>query len=200
MPKEKKYTEKDLITLARTHGWKGSGSEDDPIVVEPSEIFPNHFKIKESSLYIIFSRFTISYITFDNCQNITIEKGSFDNITFTKCHDMKLVKCLITFVLFVHSHYCVVDDCYIKRIQNVNSRAFTFQNNKLPAKFLKKPHKRFSTFFYFLIVMVPIIVYLNIVLIFLTPPIYLAVVWFVLPILDITYILLTVSKCSSGKI
>jgi hypothetical protein len=69
---------------------KGEGTEQNPIIIEPTLDLPQDFDVRNNHLYINIINCKCHYISINNCKNITIEDCTFDSLIIDKVKILKL--------------------------------------------------------------------------------------------------------------
>ncbi|MFX1488508.1 MAG: hypothetical protein ACFFBI_05130 [Promethearchaeota archaeon] len=103
---------------------KGKGTEEDPVIIEPSEDLPKSFKIKNSNLFIIVRDCTLRALNFDSCKNVKLENCEFIQSTLVKCSNFRIINLTYTKKLKLNfSNDIIIEDCNIKRLDIYRSNS-----------------------------------------------------------------------------
>ncbi len=89
---------------------KGSGSKEDPLVIDSFLRLPTDFDIMESDLYILIKDCTLKYVNLLYSKNITIENTTFEILNLCYCSYIKIQKIRCDSVLFIVCHNCSFED------------------------------------------------------------------------------------------
>jgi len=137
---------------------KGDGTEENPIILEPSKKIPRDFSLQGTKYYLILRGFVSRYIFLEQCQNIVIEGTELNRLRMVKCskiviknltcyHRLTLFRCEDVTVensfigrlrLFQSSDTSIVNN-FIIRLMDIGSK-----NNKLELNDVGKVQKNFS--------------------------------------------------------
>ena len=140
---------------------KGSGTESDPAIIEPSESLQNEFILEDSNLFIIVQGCYLGGIIISSCQNIRIENCNIWSLPIQWCskvfvkkstirrtltlwesNNVKFEDCNINRVKFIRSNSNIIENCTIKKIKYVWGRDNIFEAYRIPEKHLTKIKKK----------------------------------------------------------
>ncbi|TFG20718.1 MAG: hypothetical protein EU529_14485 [Promethearchaeota archaeon] len=102
--------------------WKGSGTKDNPIIVE-DETLPYNVIFKTEDLYIHLKDIDIGMLVLDNCQNIIIEDSIISLIKLKSCKNVMIKNNLIRVVKLSFSKNISIEKNRIYSLFNI--RLFT---------------------------------------------------------------------------
>ena len=131
--------------------FKGRGTRDDPIIIEPAENIPQSFDIRDLDLFINIRNCELQALSIDSCQNIKLENCIFKiillknclgidlkSIRLTKylklgdCLRIKIEDCIIKNLSIYHYNFNVIKNCVINKIKEVRSKENVFESIKIP--------------------------------------------------------------------
>ena len=90
-----KFTENDLRNMALENNWKGTGTKEDPLIIDSSNDLPQELQILNSSLYILLERCNINNLSLTGSQNITVSGCELDLHHVVKSSDCIVKNSLI---------------------------------------------------------------------------------------------------------
>lgn len=99
-----------LKILVKRLGLRGSGTKQDPIIINSTTNIPVKIFFSKVDCYLVLRNLNLSNLNLYRCQNITIENCRIDNLVFNRCK------------------HIVVRNSSIMKIENVLSRANVFKN------------------------------------------------------------------------
>ncbi len=102
--------------------WKGSGTQDNPIIVE-DETLPYNVIFKTEDLYIHLKDIDIGMLVLDKCQNIIIEDSIISLVKLKSCKNVVIKDNLIRVVKLSYSKNITIEKNRIYSIFNI--RLFT---------------------------------------------------------------------------
>ncbi|TFF97291.1 MAG: hypothetical protein EU540_08985 [Promethearchaeota archaeon] len=102
--------------------WKGSGTQDNPIIVE-DETLPYNVIFKTEDLYIHLKDIDIGMLVLDNCQNIIIEDSIISFVKLKSCKNVVIKNNLIRVVKLSFSKKNTIEKNRIYSFFNI--RLFT---------------------------------------------------------------------------
>jgi len=159
--KMKEPTERDPLSQIQRFVSKGSGTEIDPVIIEPSENLPHEFMVEESNLFIIVRNCYLGRVGFHKCQNIKIENCNIWILYISNCskvfvnkstirrtlsfwenNNIKLEDCDINRVKFIRSNSNTIKNCTINKIKYVYGNDNIFEANIIPEKHLTRIIKK----------------------------------------------------------
>ncbi|MFW9872715.1 MAG: hypothetical protein ACFFG0_06390 [Candidatus Thorarchaeota archaeon] len=116
-----KISERDkFFILSYRASWlecKGSGTEDDPVIIEPSADLPKDFIIRNSNLYIHIKNCTIPHLTLEKCKNVMVEGCTLSICVLHKCLNITVKNSSISNFLTVYvSHGNIIEDVTINKL------------------------------------------------------------------------------------
>jgi hypothetical protein len=98
-------------------GWKGEGTETDPIIIDDDSNLPVSMILKTEDLYIKMQNIDINMIILDKCQNIIVEDCTISVIKLKSCKNI------------------VVRNNLIREVKNYYGSNNLIENNRLYAIF-----------------------------------------------------------------
>ena len=108
---------------------KGSGTESDPAIIEPSENLPDGFILEESNLFILVQNCYLGKIVFYLCHNIRIENCNVWSIVPQHCSSIFVDKSTIRRTLTLwESNNVKFEDCNINRVKFIRSNSNIIRN------------------------------------------------------------------------
>ncbi|MFW9877747.1 MAG: hypothetical protein ACFFG0_32060 [Candidatus Thorarchaeota archaeon] len=141
----------------KLHGFKGDGSIDNPVKIEPIEEIVNPFELKRTKQYVVIRNCSFNMVFLTKCRNIIIDSCKINILDLTSCsaieirntsikNDLilsicKIIKiegCSIAKFIIRISHSNIVKNCIIQIIENESSRGNTFVKNVIPERELLK--------------------------------------------------------------
>ncbi|MHA2282921.1 MAG: hypothetical protein ACXAC5_18925 [Promethearchaeota archaeon] len=108
-----KLDENNLVLVAKKLGWKGDGTKESPIIVNPESNLPLKLVLSKIQLYLTLRNLTLTSITLYHCSNILIED------------------CKVNTLILNRSQNNIVRKSSIIRIESFLSRANIFENNHI---------------------------------------------------------------------
>ena len=115
-----------LKRISKEKSWKGSGTSEDPFVIDSNDDVPLEFIFTTGNAHIRLKNLLLRKLTLIRCKNMTIEN------------------CEILHLRILNSHDITVKDCSIVKIKNVFSRANVFQNNATVPEIVKSLEKNYG--------------------------------------------------------
>jgi len=111
---------------------KGKGTQENPILIEPSEILPRYLKIEKSTYYIHFKDCTFDSLIIKKCQNVKIFRSTFGTLHLEKSSNIKIQECKFNETLtLLKSQRIKLDDCNINHFNLLYSYSNQITNCKL---------------------------------------------------------------------
>ena len=109
---------------------KGDGTEENPIILEPSEKIPRDFSLQVSKYHLVLMGFTSRYIFLEQCQNIVIEGTELNRLRMVKCSKIviKNLTCYHRLTLF-RCEDVTVENSFIGRLRLFQSSDTSIVNN-----------------------------------------------------------------------
>ncbi|MFW9876035.1 MAG: hypothetical protein ACFFG0_23275 [Candidatus Thorarchaeota archaeon] len=138
---------------------RGSGTENDPVVIDGSIPLPREFlEIIDSEIFLLITNRNIKKLRITVSKNVIIKDCSIDWLWLSGCSDIKLVNVKSPSVVLEMCHNCILDDCEIRLhlfnsthnlIKNctidflesnlyLRSKDNIFENNNIHDKYLAK--------------------------------------------------------------
>jgi hypothetical protein len=138
----------------------GTGDENDPVIIEPSENLPLSFVVRNSSLFIVIRNVDIYNISLRMSRNIVVKDCKltnshlancstieYRNTIITKfmpiynCNNIQVKDCKIGKLKFYQSNSNVIKNCTIAKIKTTRSNDNIFESISLPEAQLNKLEK-----------------------------------------------------------
>lgn len=126
---------------------KGEGTKADPVIIEPSELIPNDFYVRNSDLFTHIKNFNNFAISLSSCQNVTVKNCQTKYLSIVNCSDISIdnLSVLKKFKLWssqnvlmedsninklklYHANYNLAKNCTINRIMQKESKENTFES------------------------------------------------------------------------
>ena len=105
------------------YGWKGDGTEKNPIIIDNDEVLAQNVLFKTEDLYIQLINIDIGILIFEKCQNIIIEDCILSIIKIRSCKDVIIRDNIIIAIRISFSKNVIVEHNRICTISNI--RTFT---------------------------------------------------------------------------
>jgi len=159
--RDKEPIERDPLSQIQRFVSKGSGTETDPVIIEPSENLPHEFMVEESNLFIIVRNCYLGRVGFHKCQNVKIEDCNIWILYISNCSkvlvnkstirgtislwessNIKFEDCDINRVKFIRSNSNIIKNCTVKKIRYIYGNDNIFEANIIPEKHLTKIMKK----------------------------------------------------------
>jgi len=105
------------------YGWKGDGTEENPIIIDNDEILAQIVLFKTDDLHIQLKNIDIGVLIFEKCQNIIIEDSILSIIKIRSCKDVIIRDNIIIAIRISFSENVIVEHNRICTISNI--RTFT---------------------------------------------------------------------------
>ena len=125
---------------SRYHYWeekmiievKGTGTSNDPIMLDSAYELPRSCVIKNHNNHIIIRDQALRDIKLTHCSNIILETSKINFLTFDNCSKSILKEIIIaTKMSLKSSHDILTDGCNIYKIQLINSSKCELKNNNI---------------------------------------------------------------------
>ena len=117
-----KLTESDLKDLALDKSWKGSGTKEDPLIIDSANDLPQELQILNSNLYILLEGCKIDNLSLTGSQNITVSDCRLDLHHIVKSSNCLVRNSSIRKSLSIeHSSKIKVENCEINNLALVKS-------------------------------------------------------------------------------
>ena len=137
MIKLDRYFEKDINMFAEKLDWKGTGTENDPIIIPNSEGLPQKFSISIANLYIKILDCKFEHIILYNCRNILIENCSFNILGVFKSSKISVKNSNLSNLNLNRCYNSYFKECSITKALNLRSQANVFENCTITNKVRK---------------------------------------------------------------
>lgn len=140
---------------------KGSGTVDDPAILDPSTELPKSFWIHDSQLHLNIDNCYNHIINLVNSQNITVKNCTLESLNFSNCSNNNVESCqkikhlgmymsnnnrinrsTIFKLKMSHSNNNSIQDCTITKIKYRNNNENALNNNQIPEEELLKTKKQ----------------------------------------------------------
>ncbi|MFX1340567.1 MAG: hypothetical protein ACFFDK_18300, partial [Promethearchaeota archaeon] len=82
------FNENNLIEFQKKLNWKGSGTKDDPIIIESLEGLKELLRFKNIRSYIVVRNISLSELKIRYSENITIQNCNIYYFWIEFCHDI----------------------------------------------------------------------------------------------------------------
>jgi hypothetical protein len=107
----------------------GTGTMEDPVVIEPAETIPESIYLRDYSLFIQIRNLDKRYISLNRCQNITLKDCRLKYFDVFNSSNIKVENLSVTklFRLF-YSRDMLIEDSRIGKIKLKQSSSNTFKN------------------------------------------------------------------------
>ncbi|MFX1281351.1 MAG: hypothetical protein ACFFA3_18530 [Promethearchaeota archaeon] len=131
----------------------GTGTEDNPAIIEPSGNLPQSFRILNSNIYIDIVHCQIKSLLLANCQNIRVlnctinyniiehcTKIEFKNVVANRklqlffCENIKIEECTIEKLKLNHSNSNIFKKSTINQLKKIRCKDNIFEANLVPEK------------------------------------------------------------------
>lgn len=103
-------TDKSINRLKDELGWKGAGTESDPIIINDLSGLKPNLWFHRSSLHYIIRDIAIYKLTCISTQNITIENCKIHRLEVEGCYNMTIRNNSVLWLKFVYSKGCTLED------------------------------------------------------------------------------------------
>lgn len=134
------YSEDQVKQLAIDLGWKGTGTNNDPLIIDNSSELPQRIMILNSSMFInIVERQFVSMVV-DTCQNITFDKCTFEILGVLRSSHINVSQGDISLLGLGRSSNNHFKECTIIKGFNLNNQSNIFSD----CVFNKKSYKTFQ--------------------------------------------------------
>lgn len=102
-------------------GWKGKGTQNEPIVIDDSIDLPLNIKFMTGDLYIHIRNVDINVLVLDKCQNVIVEDSILSKIKIVKCNNVIIRENLIRDMKIFFGHENIIEKNRIYTILNLRS-------------------------------------------------------------------------------
>jgi len=142
--------------------FRGSGTESDPAIIEPSENLPGYIMLELSNLYITIQNCYLDKILLVTCQNVKIENCNVRIISLPYCSNISLIKSTIRRTISFWesdnikiaestinrlkirlSNSNIIKNSTIKKVKFITGHDNILEANTIPEKHLNKIKKRY---------------------------------------------------------
>ena len=139
--KTKKFEDKALSALFKSHNVSGSGQLADPYIIESRNLFPklDVVKIKKSNIHILFRNHDLESIKIKRSSNVVFKNCNYTCLQLYNCSEVKISNCTfnlldvnksvkilvqntkIAYLKIFRSFLNEFENCSIKRIDKLHS-------------------------------------------------------------------------------
>jgi len=134
------YSEDRIKQLAIELKWKGTGTSNDPVIIDGSKELPQRIMISNSSAFINIVNCQFVSIIVDTCQNISFDKCSFEILGILRSSNIVVNQSSISLLGLGQSSKNHFKECTIAKGFNLNNQSNVFTD----CVFNKKSHKTFQ--------------------------------------------------------
>jgi hypothetical protein len=139
---------------------KGTGTENDPVIIEPSMNLPQAFKIQDSDLFINIKNCNLQSLIIRSSQNIKLKSCRFkfsilnycskievENLICSKylqvnyCTNIRIEGCNIKKLKVYQSNSNIIKNCIIAKLKSTSSNDNIYESISIPEDKLKKLEK-----------------------------------------------------------
>lgn len=117
---DKSYFDKNNTSV----GWKGKGTQNEPIIIDDSIEFPLNIRFMTGDLYIHIRNIDINILVLDNCQNIIVEDSILSKIKLIKCNNVIIRENIIRDMKIFFGSDNIIEKNRIYTL--INLRSFTY--------------------------------------------------------------------------
>ncbi len=144
--KTKKFEDRTLVTLFKSHKVLGSGESTDPYIIENRNVFPevDVIKIKKSKRFILFRNHDLKSIKIKKSSNIVIENCNYSFLQLLNCSEVKIIDCTFDLLEVNNSVKISVQNTAISHLKIFRSFLNEFENCSI--KKIEKRHSPDNTF------------------------------------------------------
>ncbi len=100
---------------------EGEGTEEDPLIIIPSEKIPTNFFLKNSKIRVILKNFNTHNISLISCLNVTIEKCKLNKFFILESHDIEIKSTSCHYLKILKSSYINIENSFFERVKVKNS-------------------------------------------------------------------------------
>ncbi|MFX1478124.1 MAG: hypothetical protein ACFFCI_08325, partial [Promethearchaeota archaeon] len=92
-----RYSEQELLYLVKEKNLRGTGTKNDPIIIEASQNFPKHDEIyiNRSDLYLKLQNCEFKSIRLKRCSNIIFEECQIKYLNITHSAEISIQHCTL---------------------------------------------------------------------------------------------------------
>ncbi|KKM13182.1 hypothetical protein LCGC14_1718840 [marine sediment metagenome] len=119
------YSEDQIKQLAIELKWKGTGTSNDPLIIDNREL-PQRIMISNSSMFINIMNCQFVNIIVDTCQNITFDKCSFEILGILGSSNILVNQSSISLLGIGQSSNNHFNECTITEGFNLNNKSNVF--------------------------------------------------------------------------
>ncbi|MFX1478258.1 MAG: hypothetical protein ACFFCI_09005 [Promethearchaeota archaeon] len=94
---------------------KGSGTKDDPLIIDESVSIPTSFELNESELYIQMKNCMLLKLKISISKNILIEDCHIDWFELSGCSEIEIINVISGLIGMGMSNNCILNGCTIER-------------------------------------------------------------------------------------
>lgn len=105
-------------------GWKGKGTQNEPIVIDDNIDLPLNIRFLTGDLYINIRNIDINVLVLDNCQNIIVEDSILSKIKLIKCNNIIIRENLIRDMKIFFGRDNIIEKNRIYTILNLHSSIY----------------------------------------------------------------------------
>jgi len=134
------YSEDQIRQLAVELEWKGTGSVEDPLIIDGDKQLPQKIMISNSSVFINIVNCQFVSIIVDMCQNISFNKCSFEILGILRSTNIFVNQSYISLLGLAQTSKSSFKKCTISKGFNLNNQSNIFTD----CIFIKKAHKMFQ--------------------------------------------------------
>lgn len=143
-------TNKSITDLQAKMGWKGTGTEYDPIIISNLSGLKPNLRIHRSSLHYIIRDIVVYKLMCISTQNITIENCKINELELEGCYNMTIRNNSILWLKFVYSKGCTLE----------NNSFSSFALERLESNYFDKLYPMLQYFLYCVISLLIIVAFL----------------------------------------
>ncbi len=141
-----KYSEDQIKQLAIELGWKGTGTSNDPLIIDDNNEIPQRIMILNSSMFINIVDCQFVNMVVDTCQNITFDKCSFEILGVLRSSHIVVGQSYISLLGLGQSSNNHFKECTIIKGFNLNNQSNIFTDCVFNKKSYKTFQKDFNIF------------------------------------------------------
>ena len=130
-------TGEEIALLAREKDWKGTGTKENPFIIDSQEGLPQKLFIKSSDLFIKFNNFKFEVLELYKCHNITFNECKFKKLSLRRSGNIMAKDSNISKLNLIGSKNNLFKRCNIERGINSNTRENTFESCEVGDDFKK---------------------------------------------------------------
>lgn len=134
------YSEDQIKQLAIELKWKGTGTSNDPLIIDNNRELPQRIMISNSRVFINIVNCQFVSIIVDTCQNITFDKCSFEILGVLRSSKIIVNQSSISLLGLGQTSKSCFKECTITEGFNLCNQSNVFTD----CVFNKKSHKTFQ--------------------------------------------------------